>query len=234
MIGNLSTLNFAGSILVKWIERGSLSPIKAVGAAIMVSVLGACGGGGDASVVDESEAGAPTLTAVEASASAASSLLTIGDEVTVNITASEPIIAPRVTIAGGVADSVSGSGTSWTATRTLAAGDPVGDISFSVVYSDISGVAGVTVTRVTNDVVLSYSPFEINAGQSDEFSGTELSSEVWQFQNGDGSDFGIPAGWGNNELQIYTAEQAAVVDGVLVITAAEVGGPTSATTGGNY
>ncbi|MEO1201290.1 MAG: hypothetical protein AAFX10_01195, partial [Pseudomonadota bacterium] len=35
---------------------------------------------------------------------------------------------------------------------------------------------------------------------SDEFDGDQLDPEVWFFEEGDGSQYGIP-GWGNNELQ---------------------------------
>ena len=43
---------------------------------------------------------------------------------------------------------------------------------------------------------------------------------------GDGTDFGLPPGWGNNELQYYLAENATVAGGFLTITAKEesVGG----------
>ncbi|MFK8014877.1 MAG: family 16 glycosylhydrolase [Gammaproteobacteria bacterium] len=55
---------------------------------------------------------------------------------------------------------------------------------------------------------------------SDEFDGTEVDLTKWEFQLGDGSQFGIP-GWGNNELQFYTTDNATVADGVLTITARE-------------
>jgi beta-glucanase (GH16 family) len=43
-------------------------------------------------------------------------------------------------------------------------------------------------------------------------------SELWNFEIGNGSDQGIP-GWGNEELQYYTADNALVEDGILKITA---------------
>lgn len=52
----------------------------------------------------------------------------------------------------------------------------------------------------------------------DEFDGDEVDLTKWTFQNGDGSDYGIP-GWGNNEKQYYRAENATVEDGLLKITA---------------
>ncbi|MFZ9047042.1 MAG: glycoside hydrolase family 16 protein, partial [Cyclobacteriaceae bacterium] len=71
---------------------------------------------------------------------------------------------------------------------------------------------------------------------SDEFSGNAIDLDNWGFETGDGTDYGLAAGWGNNELQIYTSEEgnASIVkdDGlsVLSITALDdgAGGYTSA------
>ena len=56
---------------------------------------------------------------------------------------------------------------------------------------------------------------------SDEFDGTEVDPSNWTFQLGDGTEVGLPAGWGNNELQYYRAENATVADGLLTIVARE-------------
>lgn len=40
---------------------------------------------------------------------------------------------------------------------------------------------------------------------SDEFDDPLLNLENWQYETGDGTDYGLPAGWGNDEKQIYTA-----------------------------
>jgi beta-glucanase (GH16 family) len=56
---------------------------------------------------------------------------------------------------------------------------------------------------------------------SDEFDGTEVDLSRWTFMLGDGTEYGLPPGWGNNELQYYTAENATVADGFLTITARE-------------
>ncbi|MDJ0814507.1 MAG: glycoside hydrolase family 16 protein [Woeseiaceae bacterium] len=60
---------------------------------------------------------------------------------------------------------------------------------------------------------------------SEEFDGAALDPDVWLAQVGDGTAEGIP-GWGNNELQYYQADNAQLVDGVLVIEARQeaVGG----------
>ena len=53
---------------------------------------------------------------------------------------------------------------------------------------------------------------------SDEFSGNALNENYWEYQTGDGSQYGIP-GWGNNEKQWYRAQNVTVGDGMLSITA---------------
>lgn len=39
----------------------------------------------------------------------------------------------------------------------------------------------------------------------DEFNGTALNLADWEAMIGDGTQYGLPSGWGNNELQYYTA-----------------------------
>jgi len=60
---------------------------------------------------------------------------------------------------------------------------------------------------------------------SEEFDAEQLDPEVWFFEKGDGSQYGL-TGWGNNELQWYLEDSALIEDGVLVITAKQesVGG----------
>jgi len=53
---------------------------------------------------------------------------------------------------------------------------------------------------------------------SDEFEAGRIDPEKWFFEQGDGSQYGIP-GWGNDELQWYLPENAELIDGRLVITA---------------
>ena len=53
---------------------------------------------------------------------------------------------------------------------------------------------------------------------SDEFDGTQVNTDNWEFQEGDGCAEGI-CGWGNNEEQYYQAENATVSNGTLTITA---------------
>lgn len=53
----------------------------------------------------------------------------------------------------------------------------------------------------------------------DEFDDATLNTDDWNFENGDGVTYGLPAGWGNNELQFYTEDNLSLVDGHLVIEA---------------
>ena len=48
-----------------------------------------------------------------------------------------------------------------------------------------------------------------------------MDTTKWSFQLGDGTDYFLPSGWGNNEQQWYTEENATVADGFLTITARE-------------
>ena len=66
----------------------------------------------------------------------------------------------------------------------------------------------------------------MNLVWSEEFDALQLDPAVWLIQTGDGTNVGLPPGWGNNELQYYQANNAELVNGVLVITARQesVGG----------
>ncbi|MGW8314325.1 MAG: family 16 glycosylhydrolase [Bacteroidales bacterium] len=54
---------------------------------------------------------------------------------------------------------------------------------------------------------------------ADEFDGSQLDTSRWSTMTGDGTAYGLPSGWGNNELQYYRAENVEVTGGNLVITA---------------
>ena len=58
---------------------------------------------------------------------------------------------------------------------------------------------------------------------SDEFDGTQLDLSSWEAQTGTGTAYGLPVGWGNNELQYYTnfSNNLTVSDGTLKINAIE-------------
>jgi len=59
---------------------------------------------------------------------------------------------------------------------------------------------------------------------ADEFDGTEVDLSKWTFQLGDGTWYGLPPGWGNNELQSYEVANATVSGGFLTITAKKESG----------
>jgi hypothetical protein len=46
---------------------------------------------------------------------------------------------------------------------------------------------------------------------SDEFNATEINTNNWTYELGDGTDYGLPVGWGNNEKQIYTQRSENVI-----------------------
>lgn len=56
---------------------------------------------------------------------------------------------------------------------------------------------------------------------AEEFEGSALNLNNWEYQTGTGTAYGLPAGWGNNELQYYTnfADNISVSGGTLKITA---------------
>ena len=45
---------------------------------------------------------------------------------------------------------------------------------------------------------------------SDEFDGSAVDPANWEMMLGDGTAYGLPAGWGNNELEYYTSRPANV------------------------
>jgi beta-glucanase (GH16 family) len=55
---------------------------------------------------------------------------------------------------------------------------------------------------------------------SDEFDAPQLDPDVWYFESGDGTQYDNP-GWGNNELQWYSPDNAEIRDGMLVINVRE-------------
>ncbi len=59
---------------------------------------------------------------------------------------------------------------------------------------------------------------------ADEFDGNSLDTSVWERQEGDGTNYGLPSGWGNNELQYYTTFEfnSFVEDGSLHIVTYDI------------
>ena len=123
-------------------------------------VLSACGGGGGNTTDISAEPGpdgvAPTLTAVTiANSFNSSDKVALGDEIVLLFTASESLLKPTVIIGGAVA-TVSGQHSSWSAVRTMVEADEDGAITFTISFTDVSGVAGVDVTSTTDSSTATY------------------------------------------------------------------------------
>ena len=97
---------------------------------------------------------APTIPiATIASNNASPSLAKAGDTITLTFTTSEaPASTPTVTI-NGAAATVSGSGTSWTATKTVVGGDTNGVVTFSISISDAAGNSASRTTTTNSSSV---------------------------------------------------------------------------------
>ena len=94
---------------------------------------------------------APTLSAVSISSNnAVNTLAKVGDAITVAFTSSETVQDPPTVTIGGTGATVSGSGTSWSATRTMASGDSEGGVVFAINFLDLTGNAGTQVTATTD------------------------------------------------------------------------------------
>ena len=105
------------------------------------------------------------------------------------------------------------------------------DEKFKVVVSNISNATMINnivdITLLDDDAFtpsedaegfvtpLSYPSMELT--WSDEFDGTELNGEDWNYEVGNGCP--NLCGWGNAELQLYTEDNTKVENGKLVITA---------------
>ncbi|MDH3265496.1 MAG: glycoside hydrolase family 16 protein, partial [Gammaproteobacteria bacterium] len=81
-------------------------------------------------------------------------------------------------------------------------------------------------TNINNPTLTVPQTFQVSDGDlltlvwSDEFDGAQLDPEVWFYESGDGTQYGIPfPSWGNNELQYYLPDNVQLDNGVLQITA---------------
>ncbi len=99
----------------------------------------------------------PTLTAVSIRESTKSAKPTgtvePGKFARIDLTASEALMAPVVTINGQPAD-VTGKVTGWFATREITDTDPLGEVVFTIDIQDISGEVGTQVTATTDGSTL--------------------------------------------------------------------------------
>ena len=105
--------------------------------------------GGSSVTIDQM---APTLALVSITSNNSNpSLATTDDTVTLSFTSSENILPPTVTFGGVTASTVTGSNTSWSATKTITDSDVDGStVTFAIDYSDLATNDGITVTGVTD------------------------------------------------------------------------------------
>jgi VCBS repeat-containing protein len=94
----------------------------------------------------------PVLTSVTlVSGNATPSLAKSGDTITLRFRANEALQTPTVTLAGeSVTASYDDVSDHWSATRTIAAGDAEGAVTFSIAYRDLAGNPVTTVTTTTD------------------------------------------------------------------------------------
>ncbi len=106
---------------------------------------------GNSDVTVDNTAPELTVVSITSNNSNDSSLATDGNTVTLSFTSSEPILQPTVTISGdGASAIVTGSGISWSATKTVASTDDDGVVAFSITYSDLATNDGTQVTSVND------------------------------------------------------------------------------------
>ena len=68
---------------------------------------------------------------------------------------------------------------------------------------------------------------------ADEFNGSRINFDNWNHELGDGTAYGLPAGWGNNEMQIYTdLDDNSGIDKTNDVSALRIS--ASELTAGNY
>jgi len=110
-------------------------------------------------------------------------------------------------------------------TLTACDGGPIGNPLSDVESVPVTSTQSQTNVNISNPTLTVPTTFEVSPGDdltlvfSDEFDGTALDPEVWFFATGDGTEVGLPGGWGNNELQYYLPDNAQVSGGTLKITA---------------
>jgi gliding motility-associated-like protein len=99
----------------------------------------------------------PLLPAVTiASNNANTALARVGEVVTISFTSSEAIFTPTATISGNTATISNMGGNNWTASYTMVTGDAGGAVSFSVLFTDITGNTGVAVTATTDNSAIRF------------------------------------------------------------------------------
>jgi uncharacterized membrane protein YgcG len=128
----------------------------AISALLFSIILSACSGGYDNP--ESNDYASPSLVEVtvqDADAPLRDDVV-LGGTFLINITSDEAIIAPTVMINGMAADSVSGSGVSWIASRMMTESDADGEITFNISFMDLNTNPGVDVSTTTDGSSIYY------------------------------------------------------------------------------
>ncbi|MFA6006593.1 MAG: hypothetical protein WC764_02600 [Candidatus Paceibacterota bacterium] len=101
---------------------------------------------------------APTLSSVAmVSNNASTTLAKSGNIITLSFTSSEPIQNPSTTVIAGHLATVTGSGTTWTATYTMSTGSQSdGPVTFTIDFKDKAGNDGTTVSATTDSSAVTF------------------------------------------------------------------------------
>jgi len=90
----------------------------------------------------------------------------------------------------------------------------------------VADIDNQTNQNINNPTLTIPATFQVSDGDlltliwSDEFDGAQLDPEVWFYESGDGTQYGIPfPAWGNNELEYYLPDNVQLANGALQITA---------------
>jgi hypothetical protein len=128
-------------------------------------------------------------------------LVALGQTVRIDIVASEALMTPIVYINDVRAD-VSGSINEWRAVREMTEVDPVGPITFSIVYEDISGETGQVVLSTTNGSAAEYCAEDCPTDDLGPLEGK------WKLEPVDGAGVGPAPG----DISWWNTNAAGVVD----------------------
>jgi len=119
---------------------------------------------------------------------------------------------------------VSSGGLATAAAAVLVACSGGGGGSHKTITVPGPGGAPQSNVNISNPTLVTADNSEVSPGDtltlvwSDEFGGAVLDPQIWFFETGDGTQYGIP-GWGNNELQYYLPDRAQLANGFLKIEA---------------
>jgi hypothetical protein len=140
----------------------------------------------------------PTLTTVTIQPDG---LVAVGQTVRIDFVASEALMTPTVYIGDARAE-VTGNISEWRAVRRMTEADTLGEITFSIVYQDISGEAGEVVLTTTNGSVAEYCGADCPVDELGPLEGK------WKLNTVDGAGVGPAPG----DISWWNTNAAGVVD----------------------